>query len=165
MRTTRTALELEHRRRDAVNRVLAGHTQTQVAEIFNVDRRTVVRWMQAYRAGGDAALKAKPRPGPPPKLAAEQTATVLGWLRQKPSAFGFSTELWTARRIAHLIRQEFGVTMNHRYLNAWLTRRGITPQKPKKQARERDPLRIDRWLVEDWSRILKKGRPRMPISC
>lgn len=165
MDITRTAQELENRRRDAVDRVNAGYTQTQVAEIFGVTARTVGRWMKAYRQGGDAALKAKPRPGPPPKLTVEQARTVLGWLRQSPTAFGFSTELWTARRIAHLIRQEFGVSMNHRYLNAWLSRRDITPQKPKKQARERDQTRIDRWVAEDWPRILKKGRQRMPILC
>jgi transposase len=164
MKFTRTAVELEHRRRDAVDRVKAGSSQTQVAEIFGVTPRTVRRWLKAHREGGEDALRAKPRPGPTPKLTVEQARQVLDWLRQKPSAFGFRTELWTAKRIAHLIRQQFGVSMNHRYLNTWLSRRDITPQKPKKQARERDQTRIDRWLAEEWPRILKKGRPKKLIS-
>jgi transposase len=158
MTYTRTAHELKNRRRLAVDRVNAGYAQTQVARILKVSPRSVRRWMHAYRAGGDDALQAKPRPGRPGKLTGEQAATVLGWFRQSPTDFGFATELWTARRVAQLIRQRFGVAMNHRYLNAWLTTRGITPQKPQRQAREHDQAAIERWLREDWPRIQKKGR-------
>lgn len=157
MTYTRTAQELENRRRLAVDRVNAGYSQTQVAHILNVSPRSVRRWIYAFREGGDDALKALPRLGPPCKLTPEQTETVLGWFRQSPKDFGFPTELWTARRVAQLIRQQFAVSMNHRYLNAWLTERGITPQKPQAQARERDQAEIERWLREDWPRIQKKG--------
>jgi len=154
MTYTRTAQEFENRRRLAVDRVNAGYAQTQVARILKVSAR---RWIRAFRAGGDDALQAKPRPGRARKLTPQQAATVLGWFRQSPKDFGFATELWTARRVAQLIRQHFGVSMNHRYLNAWLTARGITPQKPQRQARERDQAEIERWLREDWPRIQKKG--------
>jgi transposase len=157
MTYTRTAQELESRRRLAVDRVNAGYSQTQVARILKVSPRSVRRWIHAFREGGDHALEAKPRPGRPCKLTPQQTDTVLGWFRQSPKDFGFTTELWTARRVAHLIRQHFDVSMNHRYLNAWLTGRGITPQKPQRQARERDQAEIERWLREDWPRIQKKG--------
>jgi transposase len=157
MTYTRTAQEFENRRRLAVDRVNAGYSQTQVAHILKVSPRSVRRWIHAFREGGDDALKALPRPGPPCKLTPQQTETVLGWFRQSPKDFGFSTELWTARRVAQLIRQQFDVSMNHRYLNAWLTERGITPQKPQPQARERDQAEIERWLREDWPRIQKKG--------
>jgi transposase len=157
MTYTRTAQELENRRRLAVDRVNAGHLQTQVARILKVSPRSVRRWIRAFREGGDQALEAKPRPGRRCKLTAEQADTVLSWFRQSPKDFGFTTELWTARRVAHLIREHFGVSMNHRYLNAWLTARGITPQKPQRQARERDQAEIERWLREDWPRIQKKG--------
>jgi transposase len=157
MTYTRTAQELEQRRRLAVDRVNAGYSQTQVAHILKVAPRSVRRWIHAFRQGGDDALQAKPRRGRPCKLTLEQARTVLGWFRQSPKDFGFATELWTARRVAQLIRQQFDVSMNHRYLSAWLTARGITPQKPQRQARERDQAEIERWLREDWPRIQKKG--------
>jgi transposase len=164
MTYARTALELENRRRLAVDRVNAGYSQTEVAEFLGVAVRSVRRWIQAYRQGGAVALAATPRPGRPTKLAPEQTNTVLGWFRQSPTDFGFTTQLWTARRVAHLIREHFGISMNHRYLNAWLTDRGITPQKPQRRPRERDQARIDQWIAEDWPRILKKGLPSKPTS-
>jgi transposase len=164
MTYTRTVQELENRRRLAVDRVNAGYSQTQVARILKVAPRSVRRWVHAYRQGGDDALQAKPRPGRPGKLTPAQTRTVLGWFRQSPKDFGFTTELWTARRVAQLIDRHFGVAMNHRYLNAWLTARGITPQKPQRQSRERDPAAIERWLREDWPRIQKKGETNTRTS-
>lgn len=157
MTTSWTAQELEKRRRLAVDRVNAGYSQTEVAAFLGVEARSVRRWMKAYRQGGDEALAAKPRAGRPAHLTPTQAHTVLGWFGHSPTTFGFPTELWTAPRVASLIQERFGVRFNHRYLCAWLTQRGITPQKPERQARERDQARIDRWITDDWPRILKKG--------
>jgi len=159
-----TRSEFEHRRRLAVERVLQGYSQVEVAAFLGVDPRSVRRWVAAHRAGGDAALAAKPHPGRPPKLTADQTAVVLAWFRRKPSAFGYDTDLWTARRVAEQIRRHFGVTFHPHHVSAWLLRHDITPQRPQRLARERDQPRIDAWINDDWSRILKKGRPKTPIS-
>lgn len=164
MKTSWTAQELEDRRILAVERVNQGYTQAEVAGFLGVDARSVRRWMQAYRQGGCGALRAKPRPGRPAHLTPQQTQTVLTWFQRSPTDFGFATELWTAKRVASLIQKQFGVSFNHRYLNAWLTDRDITPQKPQKQAREHDQARIDRWVAVDWPRILKKGPNAKPTS-
>lgn len=77
---------------------------------------------------------------------------MLAWLDRSPCAFGFATERWTAPRVAALIERDMGVSMNHRYLNDWLARRGITPQVPETVARERDQTLIDAWLRYAWPR-------------
>jgi transposase len=77
-------------------------------------------------------------------------------VRSSPTEHGFDTELWTASDIAKLIEQEFGVTLNARYLSSWLRDREFTPQKPQRVPRERDPEEIRRWLASDWPRIKKK---------
>jgi transposase len=164
MKPSWTSQELEKRRRLAVERVNAGYSQVEVAEFLGITERSVRRWVRAYRQGGSTALAAKPRPGRPRHLNSEQTQEVLDWFRHSPKAFGFRTELWTARRVAWLIEKRFGVSFHSRYLNAWLSNRGITPQKPQKQARERDRARIDRWIARDWPRILKKGPNKTPTS-
>lgn len=156
---------MERRRMLAVQRVNEGYAQTEVAEFLGVAARSVRRWMQAFRQGGWEALKARGRPGRPPHLNEQQTATVLSWFRQSPTSFGFATELWTARRVAILIQRYFGISFNHRYLSAWLADRAITPQKPQRRARQRDEERIQRWVAKDWPRILKKGLDVAPISC
>jgi transposase len=157
MRPHGTGAELERRRRLAVDRVRSGYTQTEVAQFFGVNIRSVSRWMKAYRERGAAGLAARTPPGRPPKLTPRQERQVLQWFRGSPTEFGFSTELWTAPRVAALIWKKFRVKFHPRYINQWLAERRITPQKPERQARERDDREVERWLREEWPRI-KKAR-------
>lgn len=162
MRSKGSAAELEARRRLAVRRVSEGWKRTDVAAFLGVHPETVAEWVRAHRAGGDAALAAKPHPGRTPFLTPDQERRVLGWLAGKPTAHGFRTDLWTARRVAELIRRRFGVAFHPHYLREWLTKRNHTPQKPARRARQRSDEAIDRWLETDWPRIKKRpagGRP------
>ena len=158
MRTPGTPAELEFRRRLAVQRLLDGYTADEVAAFLNVSPRTVWRWLALTRGQGPEGLSAQPVSGRPPKLSHTQEKIVLRWVRESPTEHGFATELWTAPHIAQLIEQEFGVTLNPRYLSSWLRDRDFTPQKPQRVPRERDPEEIQRWLASDWPRIKKKQR-------
>jgi transposase len=158
MRSKGTASELEARRRLAVQRVNEGWEQKDVAAYLGVSTRAVGNWVAAYRAAGEDGLKARPHPGPRPKLTKRQEQAVLSWLAKSPKAFGYATELWTTRRLAEVIEKRYGVRFNSNYLAEWLTRRGYSPQKPETKAVERDNPAIARWVAEDWPRI-KKKRP------
>ena len=155
---------LEVRRRLACQRVGDGWSQRQVAAFLGVHPVTVAKWMARHRADADAGLAAKPAPGRPPFLTPEQEATVLGWLADPPTAHGFRTDLWTARRVAELIADRLGVRFHPHDLREWLTRRDYSPQKPARRARQQDPAEVERWLREDWPRIGKKSRPVTPTS-
>jgi transposase len=155
-----TAAEREARRRLAVQRVGEGWSQKDVAAFLGVHPVTVNTWVRAHRAGGDEALKGKPHPGRAPALTADQQRQVLGWLAEKPTAHGFNTDLWIAGRVAHRIRERFGVAYHPGYVREWLAKRGYSPQKPARRAPERDQAAIDRWLAEDWPRLKKKRRAR-----
>jgi transposase len=153
---------LEYRRRLAVQRLADGYSTQEVADFLGVDPSTVRRWSAAFRARGDAGLVARPVPGRPGKLTSTQEKIALRWLTDSPTHHGFETDLWTAARLGQLIREEFGVGLNPRYLSTWLRERGFTPQKPERVARERDPDAIAAWLESDWPRIKKRpgGRAR-----
>jgi transposase len=153
-----TAAEKEARRRLAVQRVNDGWSQQAVADFLGVHPVTVNKWVRAYRAAGGDGLVAAPHPGRTPFLTGGQEARVLGWLARKPTDFGFPTDLWTARRVAELIRREFGVAYHPNYLREWLTKRGCSPQKPAERARERKPEAVAGWVSADWPRIQKKRR-------
>jgi transposase len=155
MKTTGSASELEARRRLAVGRVNEGWKQKDVAAFLGVSLKAVGKWMAAYRESGDDGLKARPRPGPMPKLSGRQERGVLSWLARSPRAFGYATELWTTRRLAEAIAKRYGVRFNSNYLAEWLARRGYSPQKPEVKAVERDNPAIARWVAEDWPRIKK----------
>ena len=164
MRPQGSAHELAKRRRLAVARVNEGYSQTEVARFLGVHVRSVRDWMARYRRDGDEGLAAKPQPGRPRRLTPEQERTALGWLARDPAEFGFATELWTAPRVAQVLRRTFGVTFHPRYLNEWLTARGISPQKPQRVPRERDQAEVDRWVAEEWPRIKKTPGTSGPTS-
>jgi transposase len=165
MRSQGRAEELERRRQLAVQRVGEGYRQKEVAAFLGVHPVTVNGWMRAYRQSGEQALASKPVPGRPRKLSPKQEKTVLSWLEQSPTSFGFADELWTSRRLATLIEERFGVHFNSNYLVEWLAQRKHSAQKPSKRALEGDEPAIERWLEEEWPRLQKKPGKKKLISC
>jgi transposase len=164
MRSKGSASELEVIRRRAVRAVLDGQSQAAVAKTLGVHPVTVAKWMARHRADGEAGLAAKPTPGRPRFITPEQDAQVRTWLAQKPTTLGFPTDLWTARRVAELIRREFGVAFHPHYLREWLTCRGYSPQRPARRARQRNEPAINHWVANDWPRIQKKRPKTTPTS-
>jgi transposase len=165
MRTPGTAAELERRRRLAVERVLEGYSQQEVAEFLGISKGTLSGWMKAYREGGWSALACKPHPGRPRRLTSAQEQQVLGWFTRSPTEFGFPNELWTAKRVAQVIAREFSIRFCPRYLSQWLAARRITPQKPRRQPRERNEPAIQAWLRSEWPRLKNGRRTNVRIWC
>jgi transposase len=162
MDATRTRGEQEARRRLAVRRVGEGWSPADTAAFLGVHAETVRRWARAHKAAGDGGLAGKPHPGRRPFLTPEQQDEALGWLARRPTEFGFRTDLWTAARVARLIRERFGVAYHPNYLREWLARRGHTPQKPARRAKQRDPAAIGRWLADEYPAVQKKSRTAAP---
>jgi transposase len=150
MRNRGSPAELEHCHLLAVQRVREGYSTEEVADFLGVNPRSVRRWIAAYRQGGGQGLRSRPASGRPPKLTTTQETIVRQWVADNPREHGFETELWTAPRLAQLIREEFGIPLHPKYLKAWLRDRGFTPQKPQRVPRERDPAALAAWLATDW---------------
>lgn len=165
MEAIRTRVEQEARRRLAVTRIGEGWSPADTAGFLGVHVETVPKWMRKHRAGGDDGLAGTPHPGRKPFLTAEQEAKVLGWLTQKPTAFGFRTDLWTAARVAQLIEEKFGVKYHPNYLREWLTKRRHSPQKPARRAKQRNPVAIASWLADEYPAAQKKSRRKARTSC
>ena len=156
MRSNGSPLELEARRRLAVQRVAEGWKQKDVATFLGVSPRSVGGWVAAHRRAGDEGLRAAPHPGRAPKLTPRREQAVLARLAKSPQAFGHKTDLWTTRRLAEVIARKYGVRFNANYLADWLTRRGYSPRKPEVRAAERDNPAIARWVAQDRPRVEKK---------
>lgn len=153
MRPLGTAELLEERRRLAVALLGEGLSAAEVAGLVGARDRSVRRW------AATADLAAIPHRGATPRLTAAITADVRAWLDGSPRAFGFTTERWTAPRLAAVLASRRGVTVHPRYLNAWLaTQAAVTPQVPETVARERDEPAIARWVARQWP-LVKKEPP------
>jgi transposase len=150
-----TAAELERRRRRAVELMEQGESPATIARILGTDRSSLYRWRAAAQA--PAGLTAKPHPGPTPRLSNDQWHQLERLLEQGAKAHGWPNQLWTAARVAALVRRHFGVSYHPDHLRRALrTRLGWTSQKPRRKAKERDDDGIARWLREDFPRIVQQ---------
>jgi transposase len=137
-------------------RLLAkGMKPADVARAVGSSPSSVTRWKEVISKHGVEGLKAKPAPGRPSRLSASQKEKLVKVLLRGPLASGYSTNLWTCRRVAEVIRRKFGVQYHPQYVWNILRALGWTCQKPERRARERDERAIERWRREDWPRIKK----------
>jgi transposase len=86
---------LETLRLRAVDRVEQGADPREVARTLGMHEHTVYGWVATARAGGREALKAKPVPGRPPKLTAQQMQRVYDLVVGKnPQQLQLDFALW-----------------------------------------------------------------------
>ena len=153
------------RRSLAVELLSDGNTLTEVADLLNVSLSSVKRWKKAFQQGGLAALAPKRHPGPQSKLSLPQRQRLRDIVLRGPLPAGFHTDLWTCRRVAEVVRREFGIAYHPDHLGRILHDLGFSPQKPQRRARERDEAAIQRWREHDWPRIKKgDGADKLPSS-
>lgn len=135
-----------------------GESPTAIARVLGVHVSSVHRWRRLAAAG---ALGAVGHPGPTPLLDDSQLRRLERLLLQGAKRHGWHNDLWTAARVASLIRRHFGVSYHPEHVRKILRRRlGWTSQKPRRKARERDGKEIERWKADELPRIFREAFAR-----
>jgi transposase len=133
-----------------------GEPPAVVARILGVTSPSLHRWRRMARQGH--GLDAKPVPGARRRLTDPQLKELEGLLDKGAPAHGFPNELWTAARVALLIRSHFGVEYHPDYVLRLLRRRlGWTCHKPQRRARQRNDKEVERWKADEFPRILREA--------
>lgn len=154
-----SAEELERRRRRIVELVEKGESPTKVAEMFGVHVTSVHRWRRmARRPDG---LKAVAHHGPKHGLDENQLRRLEALLLQGAKRHGWHNDLWTAARVAALIKRHFGIGYHPEHVRKILKGRlRWSSQKPRRKARERDDKEIERWKADEFPRIVREAFKR-----
>ena len=158
MRPHGTPEELARRRRRAVEAYYEGQSALQIAQVLGVNRCTVHSWIRlARRPGGLDPIPLRR----PPRLSDAQLARLERLLLEGATKHGWTTDLWTAARVAVLIQRHFNVCYHAEHVRKILKRRlGWTSQKPQKRAKERDEDAIDLWCQNEFPRLLAEAQQR-----
>jgi transposase len=136
-----------------------GESPKVVARILGVTPSSLRRWQRLARHPD--GLTAKPVFGPKLRLTDQQLATLETLLNEGAVAHGWPNHLWTSKRVALLIERHFGVRYHPDHVRRLLNQRlGWTSQKPQKRARERNLKEVERWIADDWPRILRQAYQR-----
>jgi transposase len=149
----------EARRLQAWHLKQQGWSQRQIATAMGVSEGAVSRWMKRAREGGLEALRHRPPPGAPRRLSAEQLARLPELLHRGPEAYGFRGQLWTRGRIAAVMRVAVGVSYHPRHVGRVCQALRWSPQKPARQARQRDEAAITRWREDTWPALTRGRKP------
>jgi len=145
---------LEQMRLRAVDAVKAGQHPEDVAAALGMHRKTVYGWLAKVREGGKEALAAKPVPGRPPELTAEQMRRVYTLVTgADPRQLQFEFALWTRDLVRELIRRECAVALSAVSVGRLLRKLGLSPQRPLWRAWQADPDAVARWKTEQFPAI------------
>ena len=157
MRPHGTQEQLEKRRQRAIELLKNRLNPLAVARKIGCSLSSVYQWKDRYQEGGLQSLKSKPVPGRPAKLGGRQKQTLVRILVEGALRSGYSTDLWTERRVAEVIEKRFGLPYHPNHMWRLLIGLGWSCQKPQKRARERNEAEIAHWKRSVWPHI-KKGR-------
>lgn len=146
-------------RRLAVQRVLDGEVAAEVSRSYGLGDRTIYRWLRIVREQGIDALAPKPRPGRGRALTDFEANEVKRWiLSGDPRQYGFDFGLWTRQIVSDLIKDKFNVELGLTAIGDLLHRVGLTPQKPIRQAYERNDAEIEKWKEKTYPEIKESAR-------
>ena len=149
-----TAAELERRRCHAVELVQQGESPSVVARILGVHETSVHRWRRMARTEG--GLQARPLPGPNSRLGNWQLQQLEQLLLQGARQHGWPNDLWTAARVATLIRRHFAIDYHPEHVRKILKQRlRWSSQKPQVRAKEQNSKEVERWLDDEFPRIVR----------
>ena len=162
MRPPGSALQLEQRRRRAMQLLKRSCNLSAVARQVGASVSSVHRWQQMVKQDGCKGLRSKPTPGRPAQLPTGQKEQLVELLLQGPHAAGYRTELWTLQRIARLIQQHFGVHYHPGHVWKVLTQLGWSCQKPERRALVRDEAAIRHWKRYVWPQLKKRHNVLVP---
>jgi transposase len=148
--------ETVKRRVRAGRMLLTGKTPAQVALAVGVARQTVYTWKALLDEGGIDALRAMLTRGRPARLDDAQLQALARALLDKPTEYGFGTELWTLKRVGVLIERLYGVKFGQTQIWRILGGLGFSVQKPERRAIERDEDAVQTWKSKTWPALKKK---------
>jgi len=156
MRLKGSAEVLLARRRNAIKLLDEDLSLNEIARRIGCNASSVMRWRDRWLSGGEEGLRVRSSPGRPSRMSRAEKRRLLRYLIKGPLEFGWTTDIWTTRRIVMLIKNEFGISYHFTHVARLLHALGWSPQKPERRALERNEEAIQRWKDTTWRKVKKK---------
>ncbi len=136
-----------------------GQSPENVITVLNFNRACIYRWLKLFDEGGYPALESHAPPGAELLM----THDMDDWLKQTvldktPLDFGYTTNLWTCKILAEIVKKEFGVTVSESTVRLHLKNMDLSPQKPAYQDYERDEQEVNYFIDVKFPKIQKLAK-------
>jgi transposase len=120
--------------------VLHGASSYEAARIYGDSPRAIEYWGHHLLTQGLAGLWEGDRPGRPSRLSASDRERLRSEIRRSPRELGYDQNLWDGLLLAHHLKDHHAVSLSVRQCQRLFHKLGFTLQRPRRQAREADPL-------------------------
>ena len=138
----------------------------QVAAAYQTDRTTIYRWVKRYDAAGSPeGLRrcSSPGSGRPRTLKENESAKLLHVVVKGASEFGYETDLWTCRRAAQVLWQEFKLRVSRQTVWRRLRESGLTYQKPERRYLEASEAERTKWRRYELPKIRRCAKQHKAV--
>ncbi len=136
-----------------------GITQSELAEWFDVERKTIYNWLTRLEERDfEVAVLDEKRPGRPRKLPDAKLDELETVLQNRPTDAGFDARAWTTELVQEFVRDRFNVDYSRPTCRRLMKEAGLSYQTPRTAAAEADPE--DREAFEQ--ELKKLGHVWMP---
>lgn len=152
--------------RDRLHIVLLAHKgrkRQDIAADLCVNRRSVQRWLNAYRERGLDGLLPRKAKGATGKIPAELADEIKHWVIGGPAGQGLDRANWTYEELADHLLKAKGIRTSRSAMHRFCSGIGIRPYRPTYRYLRGDPDKQAQ-AREDIA-ALKKGRRRANSSC
>ena len=158
---------LEERRRTIIRMKENGISVYKISTAIGCSRQVVYNLWNAWQnckpeLREEKVFKVKPagtKEGERRLLSPKEESKIQKLIKDNyPDQLKMYFALWTREAVMKLIQQQFGISISIRAVGDYLHRWGYTPQKPIKQAYERDPEKVEEWLKKAYPVIKSKAK-------
>jgi transposase len=110
--------------------ILKGWNCTQVAELFDLSRWSVVKWIHRVNKEGAPGLEEKTRPGRPLRLDPGVQKELENALSREPMEYGLKRNRWDGVTVVEYLEKNHGVHLKVRQAQRWIGRLGFSLRQP-----------------------------------
>jgi len=153
---------LQEKREQVIRLKEKGYSGKQIQELTLVNENQVSKIWRAYVEGGAKALKPKKRgrkQGDGKRLTAVQEREIRNIIiDKKPEQMKLNFMLWTRQSIHELIMNKYGIQLTLRSISNYLSRWGLTCQRPTKKAYVQCDVRVKTFMEQEYPTIAKRAK-------
>ena len=120
--------------------VLQGASAYEAARIYGDSPRAIEYWGHRLLTQGLAGLWEGDRTGRPSRLSPSDRERLRNDIQRSPRELGYGQNLWDGLLLSHHLKEHYAISLSVRQCQRLFHRLGFTMQRPRRQARESDPL-------------------------
>ncbi len=160
-----TTNKKEYRRVLAILQKVEGKSYEDIAHEYEVNIRSVQRWVVAFTHGEIGVVRIKKRPrGLNSRITDENKEVILSALFNDPHIFGYLRNTWSLRSLARCLTDELGISISFKHLQRITKDMGIRCKRPKLELLHGPDYEEGKERVEDYKRVASALKKRSDVS-